>query len=173
MTAKSIRAQVLEFLSTRSVKSGETVEFGWFIFRTAADTGSVDLETLDFRDLASFTSDFTHAEDIHGQQMSILASEKTPPLWCNLRHAAIVSRSYSPDCRNAFISRLDKQDANESGWYVGVEDDPLDVNDPANLFLQSLYELSIRDPRFLPYWLLPTGYRIQFDGVRATIERPK
>jgi hypothetical protein len=76
------------FLSTQAVKDGETVEYGWFIFKVTTDAGKTDLQTLDFRAMASFTSDFSAPERIHQAQHATLAQEGVAPSPCTLRHAA-------------------------------------------------------------------------------------
>ncbi|MDX1944403.1 MAG: hypothetical protein SFU86_03275 [Pirellulaceae bacterium] len=169
MATKTIRSKVLDFLSTRTVKHGESVEYGWFIFHTVVENGRLDLETLDFRAMASFTRDFGPVERIHAEQSAVLAIQRVEPEWCASWHAALISRSYTPGAPGAFMERLDPLDDNKSGWYVGVADDPLDVNEPANLHFQSLYELTIQDARFAPYWLLPAGFLVEFDGNRPAI----
>jgi hypothetical protein len=156
----SIRAQVLEFLASRQVKDGETIEYGWFIFDAIVKNEQLDLQTLDFKKMASFTTDFSAVETIHAEQMKVLDEEKADPCWCALWHSATISRSYTPGHQSAFLHRMNEKEGNDSGWYVGVTDDPLDVNDPKNLHLQSLYELTIHDRRLAPYWLLPVGYRV-------------
>jgi hypothetical protein len=171
MNSGAIRNDVLAFLAKRRVESGESVEYGWFIFQTIIKDGQLDVETLDFKEMASFTSDFSAVERIHGEQMAVLRGEGVEPGWCVLWHCAIVSRSYVPGHEQAFVSRLDELNQNKSGWYVGVADDPLDVNDVENLCLRSLYELSIRDSRFTPYWLLPIGYLVEFNGAEPRLSR--
>lgn len=42
---------------------------------------------------------------------------------------AVVSRSYVPGHARAFIKRDGKAKGNDSGWYVGIFDDPADMND--------------------------------------------
>ena len=171
MAARTIRSKVLDFLSTRTVKHGESVEYGWFIFQTVVENGQLDLETLDFRDLASFTRDFAPVERIEAEQSAMLAIQRVEPECCSLWHAALISRSYTPGAPCAFMERLDPLENSKSGWYIGVADDPLDVNEPANLHFQSLYELTIHDARFAPYWLLPVGFLVEFEGDRPTITR--
>jgi hypothetical protein len=169
MAATTIRSKVLDLLLTRTVKHGESVEYGWFIFQTVVENGQLDLETLDFRDLASFTRDFGPVERIDAEQSAVLAKQRVEQESCALWHAALVSRSYTPGVPRAFMERLDPLEGNKSGWFIGVADDPLDVNEPANLHFQSLYELTIHDARFAPYWLLPAGFLVEFDGGRPAI----
>ncbi len=169
MASGDLRTSVLNFLSNRTVKNGESVEYGWFIVQTVIENGQVDLETLDFQAMASFTRDFSAVERIDAKQTSVLAEQRVGPERCALWHAALISRSYIPGSLHAFMERLDALQASKSGWYVGVADDPLDVNDPANLRFQSLYELTIHDTRFAPYWLLPVGFLVEFDGDRPVL----
>src|SRR5687768_12940810 len=171
MASGDLRANVLDFLSDRTVKHGESVEHGWFIFQTVVENGRMDLETLDFRAMASFTRDFGTVERIDREQRAVLAEQQLEPERCALWHAALISRSYTPGAPHAFMERLDPLGDNDSksGWYIGVADDPLDVNDPSNLHFQSLYELTIHDTRFAPYWLLPVGFLVEFDGDRPAI----
>jgi hypothetical protein len=171
MASGDLRAKVLEFLSNRIVKHGESVEYGWFIFQTVVENGRLDLETLDFRAMASFTRDFLRVERIEAEQLAVLAEQRIKPACCALWHAALVSRSYTPGAPRAFMERLDPLEANKSGWYIGIANDPLDVNDPANLHSQSLYELTIHDARFAPYWLLPAGFVVEFDGDRPVVTK--
>lgn len=130
-----------------------------------------DLETLDFQDLASYTRDFGLVEQIHSAQVQVLRRENVEPEFCNLRQCAICSKSYAAGSPQAFISRIGPAREAEAGWYVGVADDPLDLDDPRNLGVKSLYEISIRDRRFLPFWLLPSGYRVAFGGEKPQVAR--
>ncbi|MFT3883271.1 MAG: hypothetical protein QM703_26910 [Gemmatales bacterium] len=171
MATRTIRAEVLDFLSTRTVKHGESVEYGWFIFQTVVENGQLDLETLDFHDMASFTRDFGPVERIDAEQSAVLAKEQVEPESCALWHAALISRSYRAGAPCAFMKRLDPLENSMSGWYIGVVDDPLDVNEPANLHFQSLYELTIHDARFAPYWLLPVGFIVEFDSEIPAVTR--
>jgi len=172
MTSKSIRAAVLDFLADREIKNNETVEFAWFVFFIVVENDRIDLKTLDFQAMASFTTDFREPEIIHAQQMAVLEAENLELCCCTLRQSATISRSYMPGSNKAFILRQPSSNENDSGWYVGVLDDPLDVNDPNNLYLQSLYELTFHDWRLAPYWLLPIEYSVRFDSGEAVVLKP-
>jgi hypothetical protein len=171
MTLNTIRSNVLNFLSNRTVKTDECVEYGWFIFRTVVESGQLNLETLDFHAIASFTRDFGRAEQINAEQSAVLAELGVEPEHCALWHAALISRSFQSGAPNAFMSRLNPIEGNKSGWYIGVADDPLDVNASANLHFQSLYELTIYDMRFAPYWLLPVGFVVEFGDNMPVITK--
>ena len=168
---RMIREQALEHLKTQGAKSGELVQFSWFVFRLTETDSELDIETLDFRETASFTKDFEQVEQIHAAQVQVLQQEQVDPEFCNLRQCAICSKSYAAGSPQAFITRIGPAEEAEAGWYVGVNDDPLDVDNPQNLSIKSLYEICTRDRRFLPYWLLPQGYRVAFGGEEPEIVR--
>jgi hypothetical protein len=136
MASSTLRSNILDWLSTRTVKHGESVEYGWFIFQAVVEKDRLDLETLDFLATASFTRDFGPVERIDAEQSAVLADQQVEPERCTLWHAALISRSYTPGAPLAFMERLNQLEDNKSGWYVGVADDPLDVNEPANLQFQ-------------------------------------
>ena len=159
-----IREQALQHLKALGARPGETAQFSWFVFRLTETDGELDIETLDFEGVASFTNDFQLVERIHSAQMQVLREEQVSPAFCNLRQVAACSKSYTPGSPLAFISRVAAAEGGQSGWYVGIVDDPLDVNDPDNVGVKSLYEISIKDRRLLPFWLLPAGYRVVFEG---------
>jgi len=166
-----LREAALSFLEDRNVRAGETVECGWFIFRVVSQGARFDLETLDFRAMASFTRDFSAVERIHDAQQRELAAQGVEPIACTLQHSALVSRSYFPGSRGAFIQRSESVGGTDSGWYVGIRNDPLSLEDASSFVHQSLYELSIHDSRFLAYWLLPYGFHVLFDGDACRVER--
>jgi hypothetical protein len=167
-----MKEALIEYLREQNACPGQTVQFGWLFFRVTENDGELDLETLDFKSMASYTKDFTVAEEINRSQIELLRIEGVEPGECNPRQFAVLSRSYSPGAANVFISRDSESDGNDSGWYIGIVGDTLDVNNPANLLKQSLYEISIFDHRFLSYWLLPTGYQIIFAENDPKIFRP-
>ena len=90
---------------------------------------------------------------------------------CTFMQPALVSRSYSPASRSAFIERGQPTNQSDSGWYIGVVGDGLDMGDAGSFVHQSLYELSIRDQRLVRFWLLPVGYRVYFDQDEPRIEK--
>jgi hypothetical protein len=170
--ASGIREHVLQHLATRPTRDGETVEFGWFIFNVVKERSRLDIETLGFKEMASFTRDFTVVEEIYAQQMQLLGDEGVEPCPCRLWDRAILSKSYSPGHPKAYALREFARDGNLAGWNIGIEDDALDLSGNENLVVQSLYEVSIKDRRFLPIWLLPVGYTVSFDCENRRVGRP-
>ena len=152
-----MKSLVQKFLSERTHKVGETVQFGWFIFRIAEPGRPPRIQSLDFQKMASFTDDFSEAERIHALQLAALRQFQRPECPCTLQQFALVSLSYSPKRDDVFIERQSPADGNDSGWYVGIFNDTRDMNDPASFVHQSLYELTIHDMRLAPHWLLPPG----------------
>lgn len=148
---------ILAFLSDRRVAVGETVQAGWLVFRVADLGPPVKLESLDFLHMASFTTDLGRAEVIYRDQQAMLSCHGVEEEPCTVLHSAIVSRSYRPGHPGAFIKRDAAIEDHSSGWYVGVLDDPLSMEDESTFELRSLYELSISDERMTPFWLMPVG----------------
>lgn len=163
---------VQRYLATVPHKPGETVQLGWFIFRIANDAVPPEIETLDFRAMASFTTDFSAAEKVRELQWKTLREYRVPAMPCTLCQAALVSRSYWPGREDAFLERLDASTDNDSGWYVGVQDELLDLDDADSFERRSLYELSIADQRMLPFWLLPEGTVVMLDHEETQTRWP-
>lgn len=107
--------------------------------------------------MASFTSSFQIAEQVHWGQNEILRRLGVDELACALVHPALVSRSYRPGGQNAFIERCPPTSETDGGCYVSVVDETLDFNIPDSFVHRSLYELTIHDERFARFWLLPVG----------------
>jgi hypothetical protein len=145
------------YLSTRRVAVGETVQCGWLILWVTELGPPIRLESLDFMRMASFTADLSRAEVIYREQQAMLRRHGVEEELCTISHSAIVSRSYNPGHPDAFLKRDAAVEGHSSGWYVGVTDDPLSMEDPSTFELRSLYELSISDPRMIPFWLMPVG----------------
>ncbi len=155
---------IQQYLATRPVVAGEIVHAGWLVFRVASEGPPIELESLDFKNIASFTRDLSEAEAIFEMQASALRKHAAKEEPCTLRHTAVVSRSYSPGHPKAFIKRDTPAKESDSGWYVGLLDDPLDLNDPKSFAVQSLYELSIVDRRTLPFWLMPVDTLVALEN---------
>lgn len=148
---------VQQYLATRSVAVGEIVHAGWLVFRVVDVGPPIELESLDFKKVASFTRDLSEAEAIAEMQAKALRALSVQEEPCTLRHTAVVSKTYSPGHPQAFIKRDSAAANNDSGWYVGIFNDSIDMEDPGSFVVQSLYELSIADRRMLPHWLMPIG----------------
>ena len=169
-----LRESALAYLHTQNAHADQTVQIGWFIFKIVDTASGIDLETLDFKNIASYTSDFQTPEQIHWAQQETLQRLNVAPVDCTLGHSALVSASYKPFSPFAFLERAVPTSSSDSGWYVGMRNDEFcsEDTDPEGLLsLESLYELTIHDERFARFWLLPPGYRIFFDGDDPTIEK--
>jgi hypothetical protein len=152
-----LKQLVQRYLATVPHKAGETVQLGWFIFRIVESSIPPEVESLDFRKMASFTTDFSAAEGVRSLQLDILNVNGVSQEPCTLCQSALVSRSYIPGREDAFLERQSPCGGSDSGWYVGVLAEENDLDDANSFELRSLYELSIADDRMTPYWLLPVG----------------
>ena len=159
----SIKTAVEDFLSRRPHEAGQTVQFGWFVFRITARGQPPRVESLDFRQMASFTEDFSEVERIHTLQAATLARFQALESPCTLQQSALVSLSYYPGRVDTFLERQSPTDSNDSGWYVGVHDEARSMDDVSSFARRSLYELTIHDMRMAAYWLLPQGTVVSLD----------
>lgn len=162
-----LKSLVQRFLANRPHQAGETVQCGWFVFRIAKSGSPPEIESLDMKRIASFTPDFTEAEKIYRMQNDIVNRHRVNASDCTLRHSALVSKSYSPADPRTFLKHDPSSGGTDSGWYVGVYEDPLDMNDANSVELRSLYELTICDMRMAPYWLLPEGFLVHLDNGKV------
>lgn len=154
---------VQQYLATRPVSVGEIVHAGWLVFRVVGIGPPVELESLDFKKVASFTRDLSEAEAIFEMQANALRACSAQEEPCTLRHMAVVSKTYVPGHPQAFLKRDTGAKNTDSGWYMGVLDDSIDFENPNSFTMQSLYELSIADTRMLPHWLLPIGTLVSLE----------
>lgn len=154
---------VQRYLAKVPHKAGETVQFGWFVFRIASNSVPTEIESLDFCAMASFTTDFSAAERVREQQWLTINQCGLVEEPCSLTQVALVSRSYTPGHTQAFLERQSASQNRDSGWYVGVLDDPQDMDEEGSFEFRSLYELSIADERMIPFWLLPVGKRVRLE----------
>lgn len=166
-----LREHSLEHLRTQNIRAGETVQCGWFIFKAVEGEQGLDLVTLDFKAIESFTYDFQITEQVHWSQQETLRLLDASAQECTLLSPALVSSSYYPGTPEAYLERYEPVSDGDSGWYVGVVNELLDPNEAESFVHQSLYELTIHDERFARFWLLPVGYRIYFESDEPRIER--
>lgn len=163
----ALKELVQLFLSERPHKAGETVQFGWLWFRVVKEGSPPEVESLDMKRMASFTTDFSEAERILRQQNEVTNRYGVEPDACSLMHTAMVSTSYRPGHPDAFLKHDAPSGDRDSGWYVGVYNDPIDLDDADSFQLQSLYELTINDMRTASYWTLPQGFLVHLNSGRV------
>lgn len=160
----TLKAHVQQFLSERPHKAGETVQFGWLWFRIVEAGFLPEIETLDMKRMALFTTDFGDAERIHNEQRQMVASHNVEPDDCSSQmHTALVSNNYRPGQSDVFLKHDESSGGADSGWYVGLHNDTLNMDDVDSFRTQSLYELTIHDMRMASYWTLPTGFLVHLD----------
>ncbi len=165
--SSDLKSLVQDYLAVRPHQAGETVQCGWFVFRIAKSASPPEIETLDMKRIASFTTDFTEAEKISRQQNEVINRHQVDASPCTLRHSALVSKSYSSGDSGVFLKHDRSSGGTDSGWYVGVYGEQLDMNDIDSVELRSLYELTIQDMRMAPYWPLPEGFLVHLDSGKV------
>lgn len=148
---------IQRFLSDRSIEIGQSIQLGWFYFWITEVGPPIRFRSLDFKRMATFTTDLSAAKTIYLSQQKTLLENFVDEEPCTFRNTALVSKSYTPGHQQAFLKRDQATHQNDSGWYVGILNDPLSMEDQSTFEIKSLYELSIHDDRMFPYWLMPVG----------------
>ncbi len=161
--SSTLKAYIQKFLADTPHKTGETVQFGWLWFRIVNEGSPPEIETFDMKQMASFTTDFSEAERIHHEQWQMVTRFGVEPDDWSLMNTALVSKNYVPGQSKVFLRHDASSGGADSGWYVGIYDDSLDMDDVNSVDIRSLYELTIHDMRMAPYWLLPSGFMINLD----------
>ena len=159
LTARA-KNEVLAWLRSRGARPGEIVEFGWLQLRVCGTPSALDVETLDFQAMASFTTDLSQALHVHQRQMDLLREAGVESERCTLRHAGLVSQGYVPGQAGTFLTRLGPAKRSDSGWVIGTVAERLTKNSLKSSRFISLYEISLADPRLLSFWLLPSYYTV-------------
>jgi hypothetical protein len=167
-----MKSLVQRYLSGVDHRSGETIQFGWFVFRILEAGAPPEVESLDFKEMASFTTDFSAANAVRDLQYAALCRSQVCEEPCNLMQTALVSRSYAPGRTDAFLERQTRSENYDAGWYVGVINEHLDLEEPDSFEFRSLYEISIRDSRTTPFWLLPVGTTVILETGEVQIKVP-
>ncbi len=166
-----LREIAFKYLREHQARAGETIQIGWHVLRITDGAEGLDVESLDFLQMASFTTDFRIADLIRLAQEDTLHRQAVEAEDSNLMQSAVVSRSYLPLSPFAFIERSTAANGHDSGWYVGMTEEPLNLEDSDSFVLRSLYELTIHDERLAPWWLMPVGCRILLSGEEPTVTK--
>jgi hypothetical protein len=158
--AARTKNEVIASLRSRGARPGEIIEFGWIVLRVCGTASALDVETLDLQAMASFTTDLSRALQIHNQQMDLLRQVGAEPETCTQRHAGLVSQGYVPGQPGTFLTRLGPTRRSDSGWVIGSVAERMTKQSLKNSRFISLYEISLSDPRLLPFWLLPSYFTV-------------
>jgi len=150
---------------------GQTIQCSWMWFKVGADEdgGLAVIAPRAGIMPMSFVTDSSYALNLVLTQRFICDSFGVEYGWCNAVQSAIVVKELA-DCKKIFMNRTDEQDGGASGWFFGASDTRLDVNDPNNLELKSLWELSCALPQSIDFFLLPPGWQVAF-GHRPVVFR--
>jgi hypothetical protein len=74
----------------------------------------------------------------------------------SLRLGCIACTRYG-SAEGLLLDRTSTTSADDSGWYLGCDDETHDHQDPSNLLCVSLWEAVVKDGRAIPYLALPPG----------------
>lgn len=167
-----MKDQIIEFLKERETKHGETVDHGFFRFLINKESDRLSLRILDFEKMASWIDDFAIVNEIESEQQAVLRYQGVNETDCNFMKVVFISKSYEPYSPLAFMKREEPAFENDSGWYLGMTNESLSLENPDNIGKMSVYEASINDKRLLPFWLLPFNWWVELKTTAGTIHQP-
>ena len=147
-----------------SFQSGQTIQCSWMWFKVGEDeTGrSVVLAPRAGVMPMDFVPDCSEALNLVLTQRYVCDSFGLESCACSAIQSAIVIKDLAR-CREVFMNRIDPENGHSSGWYFGAFDGEVDVNDPENLQLMSLWELSCHFPLSRDFFILPQGWQVVLD----------
>lgn len=155
------RNKMQEWLRSRGAQPGETVEFEWLVFNACETPSGIDVKSLDFEKMASFTLDLRPALRALLQQREFMTAHGFESEPCRMVDLANVCESYVPGQPGAFLMRCGPLDeSGDSGWIVGTVAEGVTERSLEKSRLMTLYEVTISDPRLARFWLLPSEYTV-------------
>lgn len=151
-------------------REGEIIRFGWFFFKVmGTDDDGLEIYGPDLRAFPmEWERDISLPLNLALVQKYVPESYNLKAEAANLDQNAIVSKSFGTRT-DYFLNRVEPANEKQSGWFVGFLDDPLDMSDASNLTSMSLYELSLKIPDSVRFWLLPANIQVLNPGDNAII----
>jgi hypothetical protein len=153
-----------DFLEGKVFTVGQTIQCSWMWFKVGTDEhgkSEVLAPTLGVMPM-DFAPDCSDALNLVLTQRYVCDSFGVECSWCNAAQSAIVVKDIAA-CGEVFMNRTEDQHGNISGWFFGASDSKLDVNDPENLELKSLWQLSCEHPESRDFFLLPAEWQVAFE----------
>ena len=146
----------------RAFEDGDEFRIGFVWFRVAVDRRGTRVTAPRVGAPALIhTDDCSEALRLVAMQRKMLERYGAEAELCNCKQTVLIVRDLDR-CQTTFIDRLAGEMGDRSGWYVGAHDSQLDVQQPENLKLVSLWSLMSNRPELAPYLLLPTGWQVSF-----------
>lgn len=143
-------------------EDGQQFQMGWMWFRIGIDSRGARVTAPRVGAPAlCYVEDCSDALQILASQQSILSKYNVESAPCDCTQTALIVRDLGT-CEKPFIDRLAHQMDGRTGWYIGAHDSELDVTQPENLKLVSIWEVLSRRPELAPYLLLPPGWQVSF-----------
>jgi hypothetical protein len=143
------------------ISDGQTIQLGWMILQVVSQAdGSLELHEPDglvipIRFKPNITLAVSHMmwQLWHADSYAIPRDTLDIP---SILTSAIVCSAYSGS-DGLLLTRAEKSDEMDSGWFIGCTDPLHDHNDVANLKRESLYQTFIHRPGIAPWMTFPTG----------------
>ena len=167
--------ELKNYVKKVNAKPGEVIQFGWLIIKVTGGSGSLEYEAMDFVGDGRYTSDLRKVSEIFEKQLATLKLNEAKTELCNHQQCALVPRELlnEGEINRVYMIRTHKAERNDSGWFIGLDDESVDIDDHENLIFVSTYSLSIKFPELLPFWLLPIGFEVDFENGVPKVHLPK
>ena len=144
-------------------KVDQTIQISWIWLKIAHDQNGLKV-TAPLHPLMpmEFGDDCSDGLNLMIRQRYVADSFGVATGWCNALQSAIVIKDLD-QCTQWFMIRMDNEEGNTSGWFIGAQDSKLDANTAENLELISLWELYCRREEVGEFFLLPVGWQVVFE----------
>jgi len=154
------------------IADGQTLQYGFTLFRCLVQSGKLTLFAPDFRSLpVQWVDDLISAFQLIAAHKYVPESVALPADIPWLQQTAIVGERFEE--LPMFANRAERSESNkaDSGWFIGSQSADVDNNNPETLRVMSLYEAIILVPQLIPFLSLPAGCSVLFSEGDPVILR--
>lgn len=149
----------------KTIKNEETLQFGFSLLRFRIAENILYIEGPDYKSIPfSWTKNLTKTFLVFREQKFTIESFDLESEYAKLQDTGIVGIEF--DKEPFIMSRYEpsKNNAKDSGWFIGSLKEEIDNNDSKNLSVKSLYEIVLRQPLSLSYLFFPCKSFISFEN---------
>lgn len=148
-------------LSLERIRGGSTIQVGWMINRFDEGNDGLHIVEPDFESVPIvFIDSVTRTLVDLRRQKDVAESVRLAPEFPSIRESGWGCTKMRGSA-SEFIMHRSAGGGAGSGWFVGCTDIAHDHDDEANLVLDSLYALAVKQPRITPFLALPPGCAIE------------
>jgi hypothetical protein len=161
--------QLLRDLASMKIllERGTEIHYGWILLRLTERDGNlvVTAPDIDGKNIEVFQDELDTALRVLVEQaviLKFLGCDSLPALY----KEKVTLYKNILDYENRYLERLEKVSPNDSGWYIGVQDE--DSPSKENLITAYVFELALMMPEVMRIMALPIGYLVTMESDRIT-----